>query len=138
VRLDVECDGREQIVNQQASLGGADDFTRLHGIFVEHFAHAVIFSWSAAAFAAWHAPWLQNIRGLLGPATRAESTGSYLFALPILMTMALATVAFGGDTIRRAQLFRNQYLEFGFAGIVVFAVFCASVARAAAVMQLGF
>lgn len=124
-------------MNQQASLGTPDDFTRLHRIFVEHFGHAVIFAWSATALAAWHAPWVHNIRGLMDPVMRAESTGSYLFALPILMTMALITVAFGGETIRRAQLCRNQYVEFGFAGIVVFAVFCAAIARAAAVIQLG-
>jgi hypothetical protein len=124
-------------VNQQATLGGSDDFSRLHRTFVEHFGHAVIFAWSATALAAWYAPWVQNIRGLIGSAARAESTGSYLFALPILMTVALATVAFGGETIRRAQIFRNQYVEFGFAGIVAFAVFCAAIARAVAVMQLG-
>ncbi len=124
-------------MNHQAAYRGApDDFARLHRLFVEHFGFALIFAWSATAWAAWHAPWVHNIRGLLGSASRVESTGSYLFALPILMTLALAGLAFGRDTIRRAQLFRSQHIEFGLAGVVTFAVFCAAVARAVAVLQL--
>jgi hypothetical protein len=114
-----------------------DGFARLHRTFVEHFGYAVIFAWSASVFAAWHAPWVHNIRGLIDPVGRVESTGSYLLALPIVMTIALALVAFGGDTLRRSQLFRNQHLEFGFAGLVAFAVFCAAIARAVTAFQLG-
>ena len=124
-------------MNHRATYGAPDDFTRLHRLFVEHFGHAVIFTWSATALAAWYAPWVQDIRALLGSSTRVESTGSYLFALPLLMSLALATVAFGGDAIRRAQLFRSQSLEFGFAGVIAFAVFCAAIARAVSVIQLG-
>ena len=114
-----------------------DDFARLHRMFVEHFGYAVIFAWSASVFAAWHAPWVHNIRGLIDPAGRIESTGSYLFALPIAMTLALAVVAFGASTLRRTQMFRSQTVEFGFAGLVAFVVFCAAITRAVTAFNLG-
>jgi hypothetical protein len=119
-------------VQRQATYGGPvpDAFTRLHRAFVEHFGYAVIFAWSTAVFAAWHAPWVHNIRGLIDPASRIESTASYLFALPMVMTLALAVVAWGGETIRQAQLFKNQAWEFGFAGLIGFAVFCMAINRA--------
>ena len=126
-------------MDQQATLrdGAPDDFARLHRIFVEHFGLAAIFAWSASIFAAFHAPWVHNLRGLIDPTGRVESTASYLFALPIAMTLGLAVVAFAGDTLRRSQLFRNQTLEFAFAGVVAFVVFCAAIMRAVTAFQLG-
>jgi hypothetical protein len=125
-------------VQRQATYGGPapDAFTRLHRGFVEHFGYAVIFAWATSVFAAWHAPWVHNIRGLIDPMSRVESTGSYLFALPIVMTLALAVVAFGGETIRQAQMVKNHAWEFGFAGLVGFAVFCIAIHRAVTVLAL--
>lgn len=119
-------------MQRQATYGGPapDAFTRLHRAFVEHFGYAVIFAWAAAVFAAWHAPWVHNIRGLMDSAGRVESTASYLFALPMVMTLALAVVAWGGETIRQAQLLKNQAWEFGFAGLVGFAMFWMAIDRA--------
>lgn len=126
-------------MHRQATYGGPvpDHFTRLHRIFVEHFGYAVIFAWATAVIAAWHAPWVHNIRGLIDPASRVESTASYLFALPIVMTLGLALVATGGETIRRAQFFRNQAWEFGLAGLVAFAIFCLAIARCVTAFHLG-
>jgi hypothetical protein len=126
-------------VQRQATYGGGpapDAFTRLHRSFVEHFGYAVTFAWAAAVYAAWHAPWVHNIRGLIDPTSRVESTASYLFALPIVMTLALAIVACGGETIRQAQLVKNHVWEFAFAGLIGFAVFCLAINRAVAAFLL--
>jgi hypothetical protein len=52
------------------------------------------------------------------------------------MTLALAMVAFGGETIRQAQIVKNHAWEFGFAGLVGFAVFCIAIHRAVTVLAL--
>jgi hypothetical protein len=123
---------------QAIRRGGApDQFTRLHRLFVEHLALAVGFAWAASAYAAAYAPWVRNIRGLIDPFGRAESTASYLFALPVLMTAALLCVAFGSKGLRNSRVFKNQSVEFGFAGIVAFAVFCMAVYRAVTAYSLG-
>jgi hypothetical protein len=79
---------------------------------------------------------VHNIRGLIDPTSRVESTASYLFALPIVMTLALAIVACGGETIRQAQLVKNHVWEFAFAGLIGFAVFCLAINRAVAAFLL--
>lgn len=124
---------------RQATYGGdaPDRFARLHRSFVEHLGYAVVFAWATTAVAAWHAPWVHNIRGLIDPLARVESTGSYLFALPLVMTLALAVVACGGETMRRAQLLQNQAVEFGLAGVAAFAVFCMAIDRAVVAYLLG-
>ena len=114
-----------------------DEFTRLHRLFVEHLGIAVAFAWGASVYAAGYAPWVRNIRGLIDPFGRPESTASYLFVLPALMTAAWICVALGGNAFRRSQLFKNQSLEFGLAGVVAFAVFCVSVYRAVTAYSLG-
>ena len=114
-----------------------DEFTRLHRIFVEHFGIAVGFAWAASAYAAAYAPWVRNIRGLIDPLSRPESTASYLFALPALMTAAWLCVALGANGLRNSRLFKNQSVEFGLAGSVAFAVFCMAVYRAVTAYSLG-
>ena len=123
----------------QAMRGGraTDEFTRLHRHFVEHLGLAVGFAWAASLYAAAYAPWIRNIRGLLDPLGRSEGTASYLFTLPVLMTIAWLSLAFGGKLVRRSQLFKNQTVEFGLAGLVAFAVFCMAVYRAVTAYSLG-
>lgn len=115
-----------------------DEFSRLHGAFVEHFAYAVAFVWLASIYAAVHAPWVRNIRGLINPLGRVESTWSFLFALPLLMTAAWVSVAVGGESIRRAQLLKNQAHEFTIAGAIAFVVFCLAIDRAVTAYLLAF
>jgi hypothetical protein len=114
-----------------------DEFTRLHRLFVEHLGLAVGFAWAASLYAAAYAPWTRNIRGLLDPLGRAEGTASYLFALPVLMTIAWLCLALGGKAVRRAQMLKSQTVEFGLAGLVAFAVFCMAVYRAVTAYSLG-
>ena len=113
-----------------------DDFARCHSLFVEHYTYAVGFAWAAAAGAALYAPWLRNIRGLIDPLGRQESTASFLFCLPVIMTLAWVSIAFGGDLLRRSTVMRSHALEFIFAGIVAFAVFCLSIHRAVVAVSL--
>lgn len=114
-----------------------DDFMRLHRMFTEHLALAVAFAWAASIYAAAYAPWVRNIRGLIDPLSRAEGTGSYLFALPALMTVAWLCMAFGREGFRRARVFKSLTVEFGIAGVVAFAVFCMAVYRAVTAYSLG-
>ena len=114
-----------------------DEFTRLHRIFVQHLALAVGFAWAASLYAAVYAPWVRNIRGLIDPLGRTESTASYLFALPALMAVAWICAALGGEAFRRSQVFKSQNVEFGLAGLVAFAVFCMAVYRAVTAYSLG-
>lgn len=114
------------------ALGGSrnkDDFARCHRMFVEHFGIAVLVVWIASAVAAFQAPWLTNIRGLIDPAGRSESTASYLFALPAIMALAWVSVACGADLLRRSQIARSHRIEFGVAGAVAFGVFCLAIQR---------
>lgn len=114
-----------------------DAFARLHRTFVAHFAIALGFAWLAALVAAVHAPWVRNIRGLIDPLGRPESTASFLFALPLLMSAAWLCAAFGRDIIRRAQLLKRPEPEFALAGLVAFAVFCMAIDRAVVAFLLG-
>ena len=114
-----------------------DEFTRLHRLFVEHLTIAVGIVWATAVYAALHAPWLRNIRGLLDPFGRPESTGSFIFGLPLLMTAAWLFCALGGDVMKRSQLLKNQTVEFALAGAIVFVVFCLAIDRAVTAMLLG-
>lgn len=114
-----------------------DEFSRLHRLFIEHLAIAIGFVWLASLYAAVHAPWVRNIRGLIDPAGRVESTGSFLFGLPLLMSAAWICAAFGADAMRRSRVLKNQSLEFGLAGLVAFAVFCMAIHRAVTAYLLG-
>ncbi len=123
----------------QAIGGGRapDEFSRLHRLFVQHFTMAVGFAWLASAVAAIHAPWVRNIRGLIDPAGRVESTFSFLFGVPVLMTAALLCAAFGADVLRRSAVVKNQQVEFAVAGAAVLAVFVLAIHRAVTACLLG-
>ena len=130
--------GVQQPVSQHASVRerAHQDFARLHGIFVEHMTYAVTLAWAAALVAAWYAPWVRDIRGLIGSG-RPESTISYLFGLPTVMTVALFLVARHPDLLRRTALLKNQAVEFACAGAVVFGAFCLSLQHAVTAYSLG-
>lgn len=116
----------------------ADEFSRLHKIFVFHLGVAVSLAWMTALYAALHAPFVRNIWPLVDPASagRVESTWSFLFAMPVVLTLAWIMVFAGGDALRRYKVFRNQAIEFGCAAIVAFAVFYLSIERAVAAILL--
>ena len=120
-----------------AKRAGANEFARLHRAFVQHLTMAVGFAWFASLYAALHAPWVRNIRGLMDPTGRIESTPSYLFLLPTLMTAALLVAAAKPDLLRRSQMLKSAAAEFAFAGAVAFAVFCMAIHRAVAAYMLG-
>jgi len=125
------------VAQQIARRGQApDEFTRLHRLFVEHYGIAVGLVWLATLAVATQAPWVRNLRGLIDPGGRAESTASFLFGLPCLMLLAWVLVATGAETMRRAQVLRSQALEFGLAGAVAFAVFCLAISRIATAASL--
>ena len=125
------------MVREAVRRGAAPDtFGRLHGLFVKHFGMAVLFAWGFAAYAATQAPWTRNIRGLLDPAARPESTAAFLFGLPVLLTVAWFTAYVGGDVFRRTALVRHPAIEFAFAGLAVLLVFALSIQRGVAAILL--
>ena len=67
-----------------------DDFSRLHRIFTFHLGVAVGLAWMTALYSACYAPWVRNIRALIDPAglDRVESTWSFLFVMPAVLTVA--------------------------------------------------
>ncbi len=117
----------------------ADDFSRLHRLFTFHMGVAVGLAWMTALYASFYAPWVRNIRPLIDPANvgRVESTWSFLFGMPIVLTVAWLMAIMGRDMLRHLCLLRNQALEFSFAGAAVFVVFYLSVDRAVTAILLG-
>ncbi len=117
----------------------SDSFARLHKVFVFHLGVAVSLAWLTALYAALYAPWVRNIRPLIDPANvgRVESTWSFLFGMPIVLTVAWLMAIMGRDMLRHLCLLRNQALEFSFAGAAVFVVFYLSVDRAVAAILIG-
>ena len=113
------------------------EFVRLHRMFVEHLAYACTLAWATALVAAWYAPWVRDIRALMGPGARIESTASYLFGLPILMTLALVAAARHPELLRRVTGTKNQAREFAFAGAVAFLAFCLAIQHAVKACSLG-
>lgn len=121
------------------STHAADDgFARLHKAFVFHLGIAVALAWATALVAAAQAPWVRNIRPLLDPASvgRAESTGSYLFALPMILALFWVIAVAGRDILRQMTVLRDERKEFAAAGAVAFGVFYLAVDRAVAAMFL--
>lgn len=114
-----------------------DMFGRLHGHFVRHFGMAVVFAWAFAAYAATHAPWTRNLRGLIDPTARPESTAAFLFGLPMLLLVGWVTVYLGGDVFRRTALVRHPAVEFAVAALAVLMVFALSVQRGVAAILIG-
>ena len=117
----------------------SDHYSRLHKLFVFHLGVAVSLAWMTALYAALYAPWVRNIRPLLDPNNigRVESTWSFLFAMPAVLTAAWAMAYFGGELLRNFRLLKNQAVEFGIAGVVAFVLFYMSVDRAVAALLLG-
>lgn len=116
----------------------ADEFLRLHKMFLFHLGCAATLAWVAAIYAAFSAPWVRNIRALIDPSGpfQVESTGSFLFGLPVIMTIGWAAAFFGADLMRQARMLRSQSTEFALAGAAAFTVFCMAVNRAVAVLLI--
>jgi hypothetical protein len=117
----------------------ADEFSRLHRLFVFHVGVAVGLAWMTALYAAVYAPWVRNIRPLIDPLNlgHSESTASFLFGLPVLLTVAWAASIVGRDLFRRLQVMRSQTTEFGLAAAAAFVVFYLSIDRAVTALLLG-
>jgi hypothetical protein len=116
-----------------------DGFLRLHRVFTFHLGVAVTLAWMTSLYAAAYAPWVRNIRSLIDPmaAGRPESTWSFLFAIPVVLTASWLMAIFGRDALRDMRLLRNQFVEFVIAGVVAFALFYMSIDRAVTALLLG-
>jgi hypothetical protein len=108
-------------------------------MFTFHLGIAVSLAWMTSLYASLHAPWVRNIRPLIDPADagQVESTWSFLFAMPVVLTAAWLMTVFGRDILRHLRLLRNQIVEFGIAGAVAFVIFYISIDRAVTAMLLG-
>ena len=117
----------------------SDSFARLHKVFVFHLGVAVSLAWLTALYAALYAPWVRNIRPLLDPSNlgRVESTWSFLFGMPVVLTVAWVMAFFAGDLMREFRLLKNQTAEFAIAGAVAFGLFYVAIDRAVAALLLG-
>jgi hypothetical protein len=115
------------------------EFSRLHNLFTFHLGIAVTLSWVTSLYAALYAPWVRNIRPLLDPsnAGQVESTWSYLFIFPVVLTAAWLISIFGQNVFAKFRLMKNQAIEFGVAASVAFAMFYLSIDRAVAAMLIG-
>src|ERR671916_3022663 len=117
----------------------ADDYARLHRLFTFHLGIAVSLAWMTSLYAAIYAPWVRNIRPLIDPmnAGQVESTWSFLFAMPVVLTAAWLMTIFGRDLLREVRMLRNMAIEFGIAGVIAFGIFYLSIDRAVTAMLLG-
>ncbi|MFD0937985.1 hypothetical protein [Methylobacterium trifolii] len=118
----------------------ADDFSRLHRIFTFHLGVAVGLAWMTALYASLYAPWVRNIRALIDPAgglDRVESTFSFLFVFPAVLTLAWVSLFFGREILRRSQTLSSIALEFTAAAAITFGVFYLSIDRAVAALYVG-
>lgn len=108
-------------------------------MFTFHLGIAVALAWMTSLYASLYAPWVRNIRPLIDPANvgQVESTWSFLFGMPIVLSMAWLIIVFGRDLLRQVRMLRNQVIEFGIAGAVAFALFYVSIDRAVTAMLLG-
>lgn len=115
------------------------EFSRLHNLFTFHLGIAVSLSWLTSLYAALYAPWVRNIRPLIDPTSvgPVESTWSYLFIFPVVLTTAWLISIFGQNLFARFRLFGNQAVEFAIAAAVAFGMFYLSVDRAVAAMLIG-
>ncbi len=117
----------------------SDRYAQLHKLFVFHLGVAVSLAWLTALYASFYAPWVRNIRPLIDPASvgRVESTWSFLFGMPTVLTIAWGLAFFAGDLLREFRLLKNQTVEFAIAGAVAFALFYVAIDRAVAALLLG-
>lgn len=115
------------------------EFSRWHNLFTFHLGIAVTLSWLTSLYAAAYAPWVRNIRPLIDPSNvgQVESTWSYLFIFPVVLTTAWLISIFGQNIFARFRLLRNQAVEFAVAAVVAFGMFYLSIDRAVAAMLLG-
>jgi hypothetical protein len=115
------------------------DFSRLHNLFTFHLGIAVSLSWLTSLYAAFYAPWVRNIRPLIDPTNvgPVESTWSYLFIFPVVLTTAWLISIFGQNLFAKFRVFRNQIIEFAIAAAVAFGMFYLSIDRAVAAMLIG-
>lgn len=116
----------------------ADRFARLHKAFTFHLGVAASLAWMTALYAALHAPWVRNIRPLIDPSQlgRVESTWSFLFGFPAILTVAWVMVYMGRDMLRHFRLMKDQTVEFAVAAAVAFFIFYMSIDRAVAAILL--
>ena len=116
-----------------------DDFSRLHRTFTFHLGVAVGLSWLTALTAAFYAPWVRNIRPLIDPGHvgTVESTWSYLFIFPVVLTAAWLISVFGQNLFARFRIMKSQAAEFAIAALVAFGMFYLSIDRAVAAMLIG-
>jgi hypothetical protein len=115
------------------------EFSRWHNLFTFHLGIAVTLSWLTSLYAAFYAPWVRNIRPLLDPTNvgTVESTWSYLFIFPVVLTAAWLISIFGQNVFAKFRLLKSQAIEFGVAAAVAFVMFYLSIDRAVAAMFLG-
>ena len=115
------------------------EFSRLHSLFTFHLGIAVTLSWLTSLYASLYAPWVRNIRPLIDPANAGpvESTWSYLFIFPVVLTTAWLISIFGQNLFAQFRIFKNQIIEFAFAALVAFGMFYLSIDRAVAAMLIG-
>jgi hypothetical protein len=115
------------------------EFSRLHNLFTFHLGIAVSLSWLTSLYASAYAPWVRNIRPLIDPANvgPVESTWSYLFIFPIVLTTAWLISIFGQNLFAQFRLLKSQAVEFAIAAVVAFAMFYLSIDRAVAAMLIG-
>ncbi len=92
-----------------------------------------------ALYAAVYAPFVRNIRPLIDPSNigRVESTWSFLFGMPAVLTVAWLVAFLGRDMLQHFRMLKNQTVEFGVAAVVAFALFYVSIDRAVTAMLLG-
>jgi hypothetical protein len=115
------------------------EFSRLHNLFTFHLGIAVTLSWLTSLYAALYAPWVRNIRPLIDPANvgPVESTWSYLFIFPVVLTTAWLISIFGQNLFAQFRILRSQAIEFAIAAAVAFGMFYLSIDRAVAAMLIG-
>jgi hypothetical protein len=115
-----------------------DRFSQLHKAFVFHLGFAASLAWMTALYAALHAPWVRNIRPLIDPTElgRVESTWSFLFGFPAILTVAWIMVYAGRDLLRHFRLMKDQTVEFAIAAVVAFVIFYMAIDRAVAAILL--
>ena len=116
----------------------ADPFTRLHKAFTFHLGVAASLAWMTALYAALYAPWVRNIRPLIDPSEigHVESTASFLFGFPAILTVAWIMVYMGRDMLRHFRLMKDQTVEFAVAAAVAFGIFYMAIDRAVAAILL--